>query len=160
MQGLYRCLNALKDQAVPCKNHLENEESLPQSVANIWHTTLGNVESQIKETEKLIEKIINFDEKLKKDFENLQTIPGIGKTTVLAILAEVEDGNKFANARQCAAFVGVVPYEKTSGTSVHSKPKITKGGNFVLRKALYFPEIAVLRHNKNLGLTPEIFNIT
>jgi transposase len=151
LQGLYRCLNSLKDQSVQCKNHLENEESLPKSVADIWHSMLENVENQIEETEKLIKKIIKSDEKLKKDFDNLQTIPGIGETTAVAILAEVENINKFANARQLAAFVGVVPHEKTSGTSIHAKPKITKGGNSVLRKALHFPAIAAIRHSEIFG---------
>ena len=47
----------------------------------------------------------------------MQTIPGIGKLTAVAILAETPDLKSFANARELAAYAGLTPKYKISGTS-------------------------------------------
>jgi len=52
---------------------------------------------------------------LKQQVDNMQTIPGIGKTTAVAILAESPDLKSFGSARQLAAYAGLTPKHKTSG---------------------------------------------
>ena len=47
----------------------------------------------------------------------MQTIPGIGKLTAVAILAETPDLKSFANARELAAYAGLTPKYKISGIS-------------------------------------------
>ncbi|KJV55579.1 transposase IS116/IS110/IS902 family protein [Orientia chuto str. Dubai] len=39
----------------------------------------------------------------------MQTIPGIGRITAVAILAESPDIESFSNARQLAAYAGLTP---------------------------------------------------
>ncbi|KJV55146.1 transposase IS116/IS110/IS902 family protein [Orientia chuto str. Dubai] len=77
----------------------------------------------------------------------MQTIPGIGRITAVAILAESPDIESFSNARQLAAYAGLTPKYKTSGTSVKGKSTISKIGSANLRRALYFPAIVAKNHN-------------
>lgn len=44
-----------------------------------------------------------------------------------------------------AAFAGLVPRERQSGSSVRGRVRLSKIGNARLRKALYFPAITALR---------------
>ena len=44
-----------------------------------------------------------------------------------------------------AAFAGLVPRERQSGSSVRGRVRLSKIGNSRLRKALYFPAITALR---------------
>jgi transposase len=60
-------------------------------------------------------------------------------------LAEVPDIKEYASARQVAAFAGLVPRERQSGSSVGGRVRLSKIGNARLRKALYFPAITALR---------------
>ncbi len=69
----------------------------------------------------------------------LVSIPGIGETTAAVVLAELGPISRFDAASACAAFVGLVPREGRSGTSVRRKPVLSKLGTSGLRKALYFP---------------------
>lgn len=66
--------------------------------------------------------IINSSADLNNKFENLCSIPAIGETTAIAILAEIQDVSNFGSARQFASFVGLTPRHKNSGTSVNCKP--------------------------------------
>lgn len=47
----------------------------------------------------------------------LDTIPGMGGATAAALLAEVPDIKQYKNARQVAAFAGLVPRQRQSGSS-------------------------------------------
>ncbi len=77
--------------------------------------------------------------------ELLDSIPGIGETTAAVFLAEIVDIKQYKSARQIAAFAGLVPRERRSGTSVRGKVRLSKIGNARLRKALYFPAMTALR---------------
>jgi transposase len=100
---------------------------------------------QIKHTELLIRKHINNHPGLKVQSALLDSIPGIAQTTAAAILAEIVDITQYKSARQVAAYAGLVPRERTSGSSVRGRTRLSKIGNARLRKALYFPAITALR---------------
>ncbi len=73
------------------------------------------------------------------------TTPGIGEATAAALLAEVPDIKQYKSAREAAAFAGLVPRERQSGSSVRGRVRLSKIGNSRLRKALYFPAVTALR---------------
>jgi transposase len=55
------------------------------------------------------------------------------------------DITQYASARQVAAYAGLVPRERRSGSSVRGRTRLSKIGNARLRRALYFPAITALR---------------
>jgi transposase len=60
-------------------------------------------------------------------------------------LAEIVNIKQYTSARQVAAYAGLVPRERRSGSSVRGRTCLSKIGNARLRKALYFPAITALR---------------
>jgi transposase len=48
-------------------------------------------------------------------YQRLMTIPGIGPFTATALVAAVSDASVFKNGRQCAAWLGLVPRQPTTG---------------------------------------------
>lgn len=58
----------------------------------------------------------------------LMTAPGIGAVTASALLATIDDITRFASAHQFAAYLGLVPGERSSGEQRRVGP-ITKAGN-------------------------------
>lgn len=56
--------------------------------------------------------------------------------------------NNVESAEQAAAFLGVVPVEKRSGTSVRSCPRMSKIGPPQLRAKLYMSALCGKIHNK------------
>lgn len=147
LRSLYRCSQNLKQQQTQISNFLENEQCLPKSVQKIYKNLAIHIEQQIKTITLTMDQVISRRESLKQDCENLQTIPGIGKTTALALLAEMPDLSSLENARQLAAYAGLTPCHRTSGTSLRGKSSLSKMGSPSLRKALYFPAITAKNHN-------------
>ena len=102
---------------------------------------------EIKNIEVEIDNLLTDNPQLKNQADSIQTIPGIGKITAVAIMAESPDLESFSSARQLAAYAGLTPKHKTSGTSIRGKTSISKIGSSSLRKALYFPAIVAKTHN-------------
>jgi transposase len=65
----------------------------------------------------------------------LQTLRGMALVNAATLVAELGDLTRFANPRQLMAYLGLVPSEHSSGTSV-KRGGITKAGNNAARRVL------------------------
>lgn len=84
---------------------------------------------------------------LKADAQLLSSIPGLGAVTTPKILAFLGDVRRFKNAKALAAFVGVTPRLKESGSSVRGRSQISRAGHSLMRTALYMPAMVASKHN-------------
>jgi transposase len=144
LQALVRRLESLIEMRVMEENRLSSGitvDVVRQSVKEL----LAHLNEQIKRTEQLIREHINNHPGLKRQSELLDSIPGIAESTAAALLAEITDIKQYKSARQVAAYAGLVPRERQSGTSVRGRTRLSKIGNARLRRALYFSAITALR---------------
>jgi transposase len=144
LQALVRRLESLMEMRTMEENRLSSGipvEAVRASVEEL----MAHLCEQIKKTETLIRSHIDNHPGLKKQSQLLDSIPGVGETTAAALLAEVPDFSQYRSARQVAAFAGLVPRERQSGSSVRGRVRLSKIGNARLRKALYFPAVTALR---------------
>lgn len=81
---------------------------------------------------------------LAADIARLEAIPGIGQKTARLLAAEIP--RHFKNARAVAAWLGVVPRQCQSGTSVRKASRIGHAAP-ALRPKLYFPALTAMRHD-------------
>lgn len=144
LQALVRRLESLVEMRTMESNRLEaitTDDMVKASVED----HISYLDQQIKQTEALIRAHIDNHPTLKQQSDLLDSIPGVGEATAAALLAEITDITQYESARQVAAYAGLVPRERQSGSSVRGRPRLSKIGNARLRKALYFPAITALR---------------
>ena len=144
LQALVRRLESLVEMRVAEENRLSSGitvEVVRQSVEEL----LAYLNEQIKRTEALIGNHIDSHPTLKQQSELLDSIPGIAETTAALLLSEITDIKQYGSARRVAAYAGLVPRERQSGSSVRGRARLSKIGNARLRRALYFPAITALR---------------
>ena len=146
LQALARRLESLLEMCQMEKNRLQ-AGGLTQAVTESIQGHLSFLESAIKQTRKQISDHIDQNPSLKEQKELLVSIPGIADTTAAVLLAEIGDVSQFDNAGKVAAFAGLVPRIRQSGTSVRSHCHLSKAGTSRLRRALYFPAMVALRFN-------------
>ena len=144
LQALVRRLDALIEMRVAEENRLSSGVSI-DAVRESLETHIAYLVEEIKDTERLIREHIGNHPDLKEQSELLDSIPGIGETTAALLLAEIVNIKQYTSARQVAAYAGLVPRERRSGSSVRGRTCLSKIGNARLRKALYFPAITALR---------------
>lgn len=146
LQALVRRLEALLEMLQQERNRLAAGIGSP-SVKESVEQHIDYLNEQITHTQSLIRDHIDLNPTLKQQHDLLTTIPGIGDTTAAKLLAEIVEINHYQSARQVAAFAGLVPKHRESGSSVRGKPRLCKVGTARLRKAMYFPAIVATKHN-------------
>jgi transposase len=77
----------------------------------------------------------------------LSTIPGIGLVTSAWLLVSTLNFSLCVTPEQAAAYAGLVPLQKESGTSVRGRARLGHGGNGRLRTALYLASLSATRYN-------------
>jgi transposase len=76
--------------------------------------------------------------------ELLASLPGIGPRTGARILAEIGDGSAFTNGSKLAAYAGLAPVTRQSGTSLAAETR-SRRGNHRLKNAMFLAAFAALR---------------
>jgi transposase len=76
--------------------------------------------------------------------ELLASLPGIGPRTGARILAETGDGSAFATGSKLAAYAGLAPVTRQSGTSLNGETR-SRRGNHRLKNAMFLAAFASLR---------------
>jgi transposase len=146
LQAFVRRLDALEGMRQQERNRLAAEPPEAAVRASIQHV-IDTLDDEMATLKARIHDHFDQHPGLKADRDLLTSIPGIGEATAAVLLAELGRIARFTDAAACAAFAGVVPREGRSGTSVRRKPVMSKLGSAALRKALFFPALAALRHN-------------
>lgn len=141
-------VQALKDIRQQEENRLEALAiSGIEDVAEHVKQHIAWLSAEIEKLESDIDDHIDRHPSLKHDAELIASIPGIGMTTVARILGQLGDIRRFSSAKAFAAFLGVTPKQRSSGSSVTGRTVISRTGNTSLRAALYMPSLVARRHN-------------
>lgn len=108
------------------------------------------LEKEISTTKDRIKDHIDGHSDLKTKKRLLASIPGIGNATIAVILSEFSDIKSFKNAKALAAFTGVAPRVRQSGSSLRARGMMSKTGRSKLRKAFFMPALVALRYNPSI----------
>ncbi len=117
---------------------------------------------KIKENNKLVKKIeaemralIQTDQKILTNYKIVSSIQGIGNVNTLMTIAYTENFTCFKNARSYAVYVGVVPFDHSSGTSIHGRKRVSSMANKELKQELNQAARVAIEWNKDLKLYAE-----
>lgn len=105
----------------------------------------------IDKVEAEIKKIISKDEAMGKNFELITSIPGIGPVNAWMTIAYTENFECFVDGRTYGAYIGVVPYDHSSGTSIKGKSRVSHMANKPLKADLSMAAKASVQHDPEMG---------
>lgn len=151
LKGLIGRLQVIEEELAREKNRLEKAQVsvTPQVVLDSLHKNLAFLEQQKGELEQRMDDHIDAHPQLKHDRDLLESIPAIGRKTACRMLC-VLHSRPFRSAASFAAYLGLVPVQHQSGTSVYKPPRMSKAGPAWIRAAIYMPAIVALRMNPDV----------
>lgn len=117
------------------------------SVCDSIATVVAALEAQIQTVRQLISKTIDDDPDLKQRRDLLETIPGLGATTIPSLLAYIGKPERFRTVKALIAYAGLTPAVRQSGTSLDKRQGLHPVGHSALRKALFYPAMTAGRYN-------------
>lgn len=144
---LYKLINLLqqlKEQQKETQNRLHTAKDI--YIKSTHEAIIELLEEKIDQTSKRIEGMIKQKESLNIEYQNLKTIPAIGKETAVILLRHLTDKN-FETANKFVAFAGLSPKIEQSGTSVKKNGRLSRYGHRQLKRALFMPALVAYRMN-------------
>lgn len=151
LKALLTRRDAIADDLQRELNRREKNEltSTPEAVKESLKQSITFLKAELERLQKMIDEHIDNDPDLRGKKDLLETIPGVGPRVsdhMTALLA----GRTFDRAEQLAAYLGLVPVQWESGSSVHARPRMSKAGPAHLRKLLYMPALVAQRYNPHI----------
>lgn len=151
LKALLARRDAVADDLQRELNRQEKSEvsTTPDEVKESIIDSVKFLKAELKRLQKLIDEHISNDPDLRGKKDLLESIPGVGARVsdhMTALLA----GRTFERAEQLAAYLGLVPVQWESGSSVHGRPRMSKAGPAHLRKLLYMPALTAIRCNPHI----------
>jgi len=126
--------------------NLEDEYILKQIKKRI-----ANIEQEQELIIAKIMDIINLNLSYKEGYENIISIKGIGqKSAIILLYLFLRYPN--ASRQHISALCGLDPIERSSGTSVQHKQRISKQGLSLVRAMLFMPTMVAVRYNEEMKL--------
>ncbi len=145
LRALVDRLQALKEMQQQEANRLESALNQPVMQTSI-HSHMQWLRENIKGLERQIDDHIDRHPGLRADVELITSIPGLGTTTAAKVLAYLGDVRRFKSAKALAAFIGVTPRLKESGSTVRGRSMISRSGHAYIRHSLYMPAMVARQH--------------
>jgi len=144
LKALVRRLESLIEMRQQEVNRLHVAQDI---VVSDLEAHIAYLDQEIKTTKQHLRDHIDHHPDLKEKKTLLESIPGIGEATINVVLSEFACIEKFKNAKCLAAFIGVAPKERQSGSSVRGRTMMSKTGRSQLRKTFFMPALVALRYN-------------
>jgi transposase len=151
LKALLTRRDAIADDLQRERNRQEANDfsSVPEAVRESIAQSIAFLEAELERLEKLIAAHIDDDPDLRNKKDLLETIPGVGPR-VASHMTALFAGRRFERAEQLAAYLGLVPVQWESGSSVRGRPHMSKAGPAYLRKVLYMPAVVARRCNPHI----------
>jgi transposase len=123
------------------KNSLKNHQTY-QKVSGISFISddiaiqIEENEDRIKQVERKIIEIINSDPEVKRNFDLVKSVKGIGLVIAAFMLVSTNNFTGFENGRKYACYSGIAPFEYSSGSSIKGATKTSQIGSKKIKSLL------------------------
>lgn len=113
---------------------------------------IKELDKQILKIENQIDEIINNDEQLKKTFNLLTSVKGVGLVVGATMIVYTNCFTAFDDWRKFACYSGIAPFEYQSGTSLKGKTKVSEMANKKIKTLLSNAACTSIQHNPEMKI--------
>ena len=151
LQALLSRREAIAQDLQRERNRLEKADATetPELIRESLVDSITFLEKQLAKLQQDIDDHIDKHSNLKADRDLLTSIPTVGPQVGNQLLA-VMHNHQFQSAEQLAAYLGLVPIERQSGSSIQGCPRLSKAGPARIRAVLYMAAIVGTQYNTHI----------
>ena len=108
------------------------------------------IQKERKKVEERTEEYIASKPAIKKNYDLLQSITGIGPIISMQVIIQSRNFKGITEARKFACYCGVVPFKNESGTSIRKGTRISYYGHKGLKRLLNFGALNAIKYDPQL----------
>lgn len=126
------------------------DKEVYKEVASLNLSLINKIKSSIHKIERKIQMIIKSNEKLYKQAELIQSIPGIGVQTTTYLIIATKGFTAFTNWRKFACYSGIAPFEYTSGSSIKGRTKVNHIADKKMKSLLQMCAMTTIKYDPQI----------
>jgi transposase len=116
----------------------------------INNPVIKKIRESIKNIEAEIKLLIGKDEELNRQLILLTSIPGIGHIIAMNLICYTHEFTLFKTGKKLACYIGVAPFEHSSGISVNGRSRVSHLANKNLKKLFHMAALNQVQHKGEL----------
>ncbi len=102
----------------------------------------------LEEIDEQMRNVIYSSAELYRQMTLLQTIEGVGPVVALNMIVATGAFTRFDNHRQFCCYAGVAPFSYTSGTSQHSRNRVSLRADRHIKSLLHMAAVSIVRRKE------------
>lgn len=106
-----------------------------------------SIDLKIKEIDNQLLSLLKTDPDLKKKYDLINSVVGVGKQTAIFLLIHTWGFISFDTPRQLACYCGIAPFMRESGTSIRGKGRVSHIANKKLKTLLHMCALNAIRYD-------------
>lgn len=111
---------------------------------------IERINREIKEVERRMLEAIESDQALSENHRIVTSMKGVSLINSVAIIVATQNFTRFENSRQFACYAGLAPFGKQSGTSINTKPHVSRLADKRIKVLLTQAAKCAVRYDPNL----------
>jgi transposase len=152
-------LAALRERLVETKKRLltpvkelseTGNEKMAKMLEKAMRKTMDGLDRDLKAIEAQMKDIIDKDDDLKRLFELVTSVVGIGFVTAVNLIVYTNEFKLFGNHRQFACYSGVAPFEYRSGSSIRGRTRVSPMANKKMKRYLHMASLTGVKMDEGL----------
>ena len=126
---------------------LERKQRSMDTVTALYQTIITEITAKIEAIDREINETIKTNPSLHQTTSHIISIPNIGRLLAINLLVVTDGFTRPISYQSLASYIGVCPFEYTSGTSIKRRSRSDKAGPARLRKLLYLASMRLKRND-------------
>ncbi|OFZ10268.1 MAG: IS110 family transposase [Bacteroidetes bacterium RIFOXYB12_FULL_41_6] len=132
------------------KHFLKRKDN--EMLFDVHEKMIAQLSKHIARIETQLDDVIKGDDQIKKMYELITGIKGIGPQTALFIIAFTNGFTQFKNWRKFASYCGIAPFPNRSGISVRGRTKVSNLANKKIKSLLDLCAKTSIQYNMEMKI--------
>ncbi|MBB1285841.1 IS110 family transposase [Flavisolibacter sp. BT320] len=125
---------------------LSNPASVQTLMEKAHKAAIEGLKKSILEIEKQLKQLVQEDERIRRNYQLLVSVPGVGHVTALHIIRCTNNFALKVSGKQLGSYAGVVPFQHTSGISIKGRNRVHSMANKELKCMLHLCALIAVRY--------------
>lgn len=135
----------IRKQVLAAREHYQYTGDDNNELLTLDNELISSIDAQVKVIEKKIQELIYADSKLKKAYQLITSVQGVGKILACNLLVRTGEFTAISGPRKLACYAGIAPFDHRSGTSIRGRSKVSHHADKDLKKLFHLASMSVIR---------------
>jgi transposase len=121
------------------------EKGVYAEMLKITNQLVKQLDNKLLRVEEELNSLITSDAQIQENYKLITSVQGVGKVLAWNLLIKTNNFKTINDPRKLACYVGVVPFDFQSGTSINKKPRVSFMADKQVKKVLHMAALRAVR---------------